>query len=330
MKTYFRFNVLIIFLLALVPSTQLSAFNKAGRTSFQFTKIGIGSRQASLGEACVAVVRDANAVFWNPANISGIDRFETSFNYTRWLADLNYLSGVIGYRMNGIGIFAISIATLDYGAIDEALAVNPSGRNDTRTGDTFTGSDLMIGLAYAREFTDRFSLGINLKYLREKLFTYDADAFTFDVGTYYDTGYKGIRIAMSAQNFASRSVKWLDRSDRQEGYDIPLIYKVGIAANIIGFDKSFFDLGKPHLVQLSFDALSTNDYGERYHLGAEYIFNDFIAFRGGYRFNYAEGNFSAGFGLNGKFSGLRMRIDYAFVGYEYLTSPHRFTVSFLF
>ncbi len=276
----------------------------------------------------MAVVRDINSVFWNPANITSISNLQASFTYTRWLADMDYLAGAVGYRWPKIGLFALSIASLDYGDIPEALAFDPSGGNDSRTGASFTGSDLMVGLTFAREFTDRLSIGVSAKYLKEKLFVYDESIFVFEVGTYYNTGFKGVRIGMGAQNFAGSSVSWLKESDRQEGYDIPLLFKVGVAMDLIAAQDGIFDLGNAHQFQLSFDAINSNDYGERYHLGGEYWFNDLFALRGGYRFNYQEGNLSAGFGLRSRVSGVEFQFDYAYVNYQYLDTPHRFSVLF--
>jgi hypothetical protein len=89
----------------------------------------------------------------------------------------------------------------------------------------------------------------------------------------------------------------------------------------------FLSLGEDHRFVLSFDALNTNDYGERYHLGGEYSFMDFLHLRGGYRFNYAEGNLSFGVGLQKQLSTFLVSVDYSFVSYEFLESPHRLTLT---
>lgn len=303
-------------------------FNKGGRTAFQFLKIGVGARQAALGEASIATVRDVNSAFWNPAGISGIERYEASFSYTRWLADMNYVGGAIGGRVDGIGTFALSIAALDYGDIDEAIVGTGS---DGRTGQTFSGSDFLAGLSYAREFTDRLAIGVGVKYLHESLFDYSENTIAFDVGTTYDVGYNGLQLAMSAQNFGG-SVRFLDedQADRQEGYDIPLIFRVGLSGALVGPSNAFVSVPGPHAVTLSAEAINTNDFNERLHFGLEYTFNELFVLRGGYRLNYDEGNWSLGAGLNPEVGGVRMRFDYAYVGYSFLAAPQRLSVSFAF
>ena len=318
------------------------AFNKGGRTALQFLKIGLGARQAALGEASIAAVRDVNAVFWNPAGLAGIARFEASFSYVRWLADLNYVAGTVGARWDRVGVFALSVAALDYGDIDEALVTSPTGGNDTRTGNTFSGSDLLVGLTYTRAFTDRLALGVTAKYIREDLFTGGggcrvtgegealdcaAATFAFDVGTNYDLRYNGLRLAMSAQNFGG-SVDYLgEAGSRSEGFDIPLLFRIGLAADLAGAQDAFVALGPMHRVTVMAEAINTNDFSERLHVGAEYWFGGFLALRGGYRFNYAEGNLALGFGLDTGVGDLAARLDYAYVNYAFLDAPHRFSLT---
>lgn len=305
------------------------SFNKGGRTSFQVLKIGLGARQVALGEASIASVTDLNSIFWNPAGLRGVRGVQTSFSYVNWFADMNYTAGAIGVRWRPVGVFAVSIASLDYGDIPEAI-VSDDNQGDARTGQTFSGDDLIVGAAYSREFTDRLAIGLGVKFLRENLFTYSEQTFAYDVGTNYDVGFYGTRLAMSAQNF-SGSVDWLgDDGDRIEGYDIPLVFRVGISTQVIGSDQAMFSAGSMHDLTFSSEAINTNDFSERVHLGLEYVFADVFSLRGGYRFNYEVGNASFGAGFTQSLSDIRIQIDYAYVSYQYLTAPHRLTMALSF
>lgn len=315
-----------ILILAMTCTATGEEFNKGGRTSLQFLKIGVGGRQVAMGEACIANVRDINSVFWNPAGISGLQGLEASFSYSSWFADLKYFAGAVGYRWGDVGTFALSYAGLDYGQIQEALVTVAGGGSDTRTGQTFGGGDMLLGLSYTRDFTDQLSIGVTMKYLEEKLFIYGVNLFAFDVGTFYNTGFNGIRLAMAAQNYGG-SVKWLGRSDLEEGYDIPLVFRIGASVGILGSHDAFIDFGSTHNLTVTIDAVHTNDYAERLHLGGEYLFSDILAVRAGYKFNYEEGNLSLGFGLRQKLEAFEVRVDYAYVKFSHLESPHRLTLT---
>jgi hypothetical protein len=304
-----------------------AGFNKGGRTAFQFVKIGVGARQAALGEASIASVRDVSSAFWNPAGIMGIERYEATFSYTRWLADMNYVAAAVGGRVPRIGTFAVMLAALDYGDLVEAVM---DDRPDGRTGQMFSGGDILVGVAYARQFTDRLTLGVGAKYLHETLWDRSAGAFAFDVGTTYDIGYRGLTLAMAAQNYAEGIRFGSEEEGFEEAFDIPLLFRVGLSGTLAGPD-GFIGLPGANQVTASVEALNSNDYGERLHFGLEYVFSDLLALRGGYRLNYAEGNWSVGAGVTPPpMGGARVRLDYAYVGYEFLTAPHRFSVALAF
>lgn len=311
----------------LISSSSFAQFNKAGRTAMQFLKIGIGARQTAMGEAGIAGAQDINSIFWNPASITGISNGEASFTYTQWISDLSILSGAVGYNIEGIGTMALSYISLDYGDIPEALVTSISGGTDTRTGNSFSGSDLAFGLGFARQFTDKLSIGINVRYLREDLFIYSADLWSFDVGSFYDTGWRGIKIGMSAQNF-STPARWLyTKEEEQQSYDLPLVYRIGLSIELMGREDLFLGGGpESHSVAVNVDAIHTNDYAERLHAGIEYWFMNMFSLRGGYRFNYEEGSLSAGAGVKYDAGMFNLRFDYAYVNYDFLQSPHRFSV----
>ena len=308
-----------------------SQFNKSGRTSMQFLKIGIGARQVGIGEANIAGVQDINSIFWNPAEITGINNSEASFTYTQWIGDLKIFSGAVGYTFPNIGTLAVNYISLDYGQIPEALTTSTSGKLDTRTGNTFGGGDLAFGLGFAKEFTDKLSIGINARYVRENLFIYSSHLWSFDIGSFYNTGWKGIKIGMSAQNF-STPARWLyDKEEAQQTYDLPLVFRIGLSVDMFGGQELFFG-GDPDVQKLTFniDAIHSNDYGERLHMGLEYILLNIFTLRGGYKLNYEEGNLSLGVGVKYDVGPLNLRFDYSYVNYDFLQSPNRFTISMEF
>jgi hypothetical protein len=230
-------KIIIYTILAVIlvfTMNSFAQFNKSGRTALQFLKIGIGARPAALSEAVIANTSDISSVFWNPAAITGIQGEQASFNYTKWIGDLNVFAGAAGINLAGIGVLGISYISLDYGELQEALVTSTTGGIETRTGNTFSGSDMDIGISLARKFTDKLSIGVSAKYLRENLYTYSSSIWAFDVGTYYETGWKGIRLAMSAQNF-SPQVRWLyTQSEQQQSYELPLVFRIGWSIDLLG------------------------------------------------------------------------------------------------
>ncbi|TFG94455.1 MAG: PorV/PorQ family protein, partial [Calditrichales bacterium] len=270
-------NISLIVAMLLFSNLAYGTFNKAGRTSLQFLKIGVGARSAALGEACIANMYGINSAFWNPAALTTVTGGEAAFNYVRWIGDLDVMAAAIGYNIEGIGVFALNYTGLDYGDLEEALVTSPTGRLDTRTGTLFTGGDLSLGFSFARRFTDKLSIGVQLKYLREDLFEYSTSQWAIDVGSFYDTGWKGIKLAMTAQNFSKPARFLTTREEYEQTYELPLVFRIGWSIDLMGNTDLLFG-GNPdaHKVTLNMDAVHTNDYAERLHVGVEYwLFNQF-------------------------------------------------------
>ncbi|HEX2963733.1 MAG TPA: PorV/PorQ family protein [Ignavibacteriales bacterium] len=323
-----KLMTITIVLLLGISGTVPAQFNKAGRTTFQFLKIGVGGRAAAMGEAVIANTQDINSVYWNPAGLTGLENLEAGVNYTQWIADLSVTSAAVGYNLGPASI-AFNYMGLNYGNIQEAMTRGTSV--DTRTGRTFTGSDLALGVTLARRFTDQLSIGVNVKYLRENLFTFTSSLWAADIGTYYDTQWKGIRIAMTAQNF-SKQARWMYTGDETEqSYELPLVFRIGTSMDLWGGEGLVFG-GDASMNKLTvnIDAIHTNDYGERLHVGGEYVFMNMLSLRAGYRMNYEEGNLALGAGFKTELSGVKLEVDYAYVKYDFLESPHRFSLIFAF
>ena len=53
-------------------------FSKSGSAGFQFLKIDIGAGPTGMGGAATSLVNDGNAIFWNVAGITGINRLHFS------------------------------------------------------------------------------------------------------------------------------------------------------------------------------------------------------------------------------------------------------------
>jgi len=188
---------IIILLLTLIMSSTYGQY-KAGTTVAQFLKIGIGSRAIGMGEAFVAVSDDASGLYWNPAGISRSDGPELLFNRTQWIADISVdYVGVI-LPLGGIGTVGASITSVGMDDMDVTTPYEPDG-----TGEKFSTSMLAMQATLARNLTDRFSIGFNVKYIQEQIWHMSASGFAIDMGTLFKTQFKDMRLGMSISNYGS-------------------------------------------------------------------------------------------------------------------------------
>ncbi|MBN1154450.1 PorV/PorQ family protein [candidate division KSB1 bacterium] len=307
-----------------------SALKKIGQTGLQFLKVDASARAAAMGGAYTMPGNDASAMFYNPAGIGMMDKnFDFFANRTEWIADISYNVAALAKDFEKWGTFGVSFIVADYGGdlIGTRYANNEKGYE--KTGDIDVGA-YAVGLSYARSLTDRFSIGGQIRYagqhLGSSLITVGGEekenkvsGFAFDFGTIFYPGFHSLQLGMCINNF-STEFKYED-----EGFQLPLTFRIGVAMDVL-------DLWGEHQnpLLIAIDAIHPRDYTERIHVGGEYWFNNIIALRTGYKFNYDEEGFSAGVGFKQEVGGIAVKLDYAYSHLGVFEEVSRFSLGIAF
>jgi long-subunit fatty acid transport protein len=337
-------------LLLAVCIGQLQA-QKVGTSSLQFLKVMPTARATAMGDAYVSLASGADATFWNPAGLTKLETHELSSTLTMWLFDTKQLALAYGLPMGDWGTLGFQFQYVDFGRIEETradavdLVVPANGTpffNAGLTGRSFTPYSYLVGLSYARAFTDKFSAALTAKYVMESLWseqaitivnpvtgeasTYKtyADVVLYDFGMLYNTGFRSIQIGISAQNFGPQ-VKFADAA-----HPAPLAFRLGVSANLLGQEGLLFQDGTNRFT-LAYDLFQPNDYRQQMHVGAEYSFLEFVALRAGYKIDYDSEGLTFGGGLHTDVSGWPVRVDYSYGKMsEYLNNVHRISLGVQF
>ncbi len=287
-------------------------FAKAGSAGLQFLKIGAGARETAMGEAVTGSVKGANAMFWNVSGIAYAEQNEVSFSYCNWLVDSKHMvaSAAIPVGSFVLGFDVVSLSINDF---EETTVTSPDG-----TGRMVSAGDLLIGVGIARRFTDKLSIGGQVKYVHEKLDDYSFDNVLFDLGTLYYTGWRNLRLAFSLQHFGP-DMKLVDQTFRT-----PLLFRLSATDEIIEYDDITWTLAA--------ELVHPTDNVEWVNLGTEIILLDYFFIRSGYRFNVDEGKLAFGLGIKSpSLTYADAKIDYSFVKSEKIFNDvHRFTVGISF
>lgn len=283
-------------------------FSKTATAGFQFLKIGVGAREAALGKAASSLTRDANAVFWNVGALPLIEGNQAYLTHSSWLAGSSLDAAVAAVPLEPY-VVALSVMQFSIQEFEETTVVQPGG-----TGRMVSAGDLMVGLAVARRFTDRLTIGVQIKYVRESL---DRDAFNnvlFDVGTVYYTGLHNLRLAFTLQHFGP-DLRGLDHRFR-----MPLLFRVSAADDLVTSD--LFQL------RTAVELVHPTDNDEWVNWGVEAVLARMLALRAGYRFNVDRAGWSLGAGVRSpSFAGIGLVFDYAYVPFgDIFGATHRFTL----
>ncbi len=301
---------------------------RTGTAAAQFLKIGVGARAIGMGESYIAVGNDAEALYWNPAGITLFDKNSVFFSHNQWLIDTRLEYAGLVFHLDPANSIGAAITYLHTDDMVETTELQPFG-----TGRTFGFSDFLLGITYARKMTSQFSFGVSVKFMQETIAELTMRSVLFDLGTYYSTGWKSTRFAVTVTNFGqdmapSGSVKYqtLDNQNVEvtsfQKFPPPILFRIGIASEIINNER--------YRITTSVQLNHPNDNAENINLGAEYWWHDRIAFRAGYKTAQVEETFSLGFGLHFPITLADFRLDYAFTNFGRLGIVNRFAIQLQF
>lgn len=336
MKSKGFYLFLAFFMLGTISAFgQKTELNQKGTSMANFLKIGIGGRATAMGDAYVALSDDISSVYWNPGGLGTLKNNEALFQITNWLLDTRLYFFGISLRMGNLGVLGFNINSFYSGDIQETTIWEPDG-----TGRTFSASDFAAGLTYSRQITDRFSTGITLKYIYERLDREKASTLALDIGSVFITNFfNNMRIGFALSNLGGRmqlegtdltvqylmeeSIKYTRAQLGTEPWDIPLLFRFGMATDLIRKDNLRLTVAS--------EVMDSRDFIHRISTGAELALNDMVFLRGGYKFKYDEEDLTLGAGLKMALpQGVGIKIDYAYANYGILNNTQRFSIIFMF
>ena len=293
---------------------------RAGISTAQFLKIGVGGRATAMGDAFVAVANDVSALYWNPAGLTQFSENQIIFSHNQWVVDINHdFIGAV-YHLDETNTFGVSLTSLSMDEMKVTTEYAPDG-----TGEYFGFSDLGISVSYSRKMTDQFSFGGTVRYIEESLDKLKMRGIMIDLGTYYWTGLGTSRFAVTVSNFGNDIapdgevvlVGNRTKSDWQS-FSPPTMFRIGFAI------EPYED--EQNKITTSIQLNHPNDNSENLSLGFEYVWNKMFYARGGYKINVDEQNYSFGAGVNVPISVANISVDYAYANFTRLGSAHRFSI----
>lgn len=310
--------------------------DKTGTTAAKFLSINVGSQAVGMGGAFTSIANDATAMYWNPAGLSYNKTKDVYFNHSNWIADIAFDYFGVTIPLTGSNVIGFNITSV---TMDD-MELTRYGNEDT--GETFSAGDYAVGVTYAMNLTDRFSIGFNVKYIQEIIANNHAKGVALDVGTLFTTPY-GFRLGTSISNFGPKMrmtgddlLVPVDVDETIEGnnesvtgylstdyFDLPLLLRVGISDDI-----HFGSLGR---LTWAIDANSPNDNSMYVNIGAEVgLFNDLFIIRAGANslfMNDREKEFSLGCGINtpGTFNKI-LHFNYSFEALSHLGDIHQISI----
>ncbi|MBI3551366.1 MAG: PorV/PorQ family protein [Elusimicrobia bacterium] len=314
---------------ALAPPAQAAFRDKDAATGAgQFLKLGADARSEGMAEAVHAESSDANAVYWNPAGLAGLEYRHATITHGAYYQSVFYdyvayaqpVPSVLGgssrereLRTSQLGAFGAALIYMNAGPISEVdNAGNPTGQN-------FTPQDAAFIAGWGLPLTKNLDVGISGKYITSRV-EESAETGAFDLGArlHFLLFTMPYTISAGISNLGGR-LRFIKEQEL-----LPTTLTVG---NTLRPTKNSV---------LSFDMVAPRDGDPYPALGAEYRVpvdpGMAFALRVGYQHrtntNDISGATSLSAGAGATFS--RFSVDYAWLPYGALGDTHRFSLSYRF
>lgn len=300
--------------LSVVVCTQAAVLNcyaeGAGSSACLTLLQPISAKTAGVGEAYTAVSGEVVSLHYNPAGLASMKNLEIATMFQKGLDEDNFASLVCGKNLS-FGTVAASIQYYDTGKIE---MFDTNGVEISKVGQ----KDIILNVGAGIPIGEKLSAGANVKAISSEIFGEKASAFAMDMGAQYKELLSNIDFGITLRN-AGTKLTYVD-----EGEKLPMNARLGAAyTKEIGGSRLQGTVDFPYYI---------NEKETLGLLGIEYILNNLIAFRGGYRMNLSnsssddEQNINAGIG----FMWSSFSIDYAIGLTDDLDNPHHISVNMRF
>ncbi|OGS08821.1 MAG: hypothetical protein A2270_11470 [Elusimicrobia bacterium RIFOXYA12_FULL_51_18] len=280
-----------------------AAAASGGNSTGQILKLGVGARNAALGDSGAADSGDSSAIFWNPAGLGFVKRCSVSTSYSSLFESVSHGAASAACPVNSLGAVAVGGQFLNYGKLDS--------RDNTGALDgEFTPSDKVFSASWGFGVGKIAAFGVTAKKLYVKIDEH-ASANAADIGLMLR--FSAMTVGAALKNTRGK----LKLGEVSE--NLPKTATIGAKADL-------------DPITIMADMNSSKD-GGWISSGVEYCFSPKsegspVTLRAGYstRMKTKGNNLTFGAGIADK----SWALDYALVPYGELGLTHHVSVAYLF
>ncbi|WP_282036039.1 type IX secretion system protein PorQ [Saccharicrinis aurantiacus] len=195
---------------------------KGGSSTYDFLNLTSSAKVGALGGNNISLKdsTDLNMAYHNPALLHASMDNSLVFNFVPYVGDTQYGYVGFGKEFKNVGTFSIGIMNMNYGEFDRADDVgNILG--------TFSAAEYSFNIAYSRQFSPNFSMGMAIKPIYSKMDTYQSFGIATDFGIAYFKAESGFSFGATIKNLGSQITSYDDTYE-----ELPTDFQIGISKKL--------------------------------------------------------------------------------------------------
>jgi hypothetical protein len=303
MKLQNKFMSLFLIAALLVGVAFAGDVDRTGTTAGVQVQIPVGGRSLAMGGSDIAYTSGADAIFWNPAGLSDIKgQVDGMFSSAKIIADINTNYFALAFNMGANGALAVNVKSL--------------GMGDT----------------YARNLTDRISVGLTGKLVYESIPRASGTALAFDFGLQYKDlmDVEGLGLGLTIRNIGTNmeykgTAMLLKAREEFETYDD--FFNVLTSSDQLPASMEMGLTYKPtDMILLSAVYQNSNAETDYLKVGTELNFAGIGFVRAGYNFQLNKTGSDLGYSVYGLTLGAGVKFDVSTtkISVDYVFRPGQF------
>ena len=263
-------------------------------------------RSASMGSAFTGVSGGITSLYFNPGGLALSEGDIISTTHCEWFQGMRFDNLAVSHSMNSKGALGIDVKGFYTSGLEKRTADTPESEGE------FGAYFINFGVTYSKNLFYFLPLGFSLRGIYERIDDNSAFGASFDVGLIYRTAIDDLQFGISLKNIGP------EMKFKEEKFKLPSMFRIGAGYRMLGGN-----------LLLSVDIEKQGSREAVLNIGSEVVILGTLFLRAGLNGENREDlGKTAGLSLGAGFAVSNLKMDYAFVNYDYLGMTHRFGLTF--
>lgn len=196
-------------------------FAQIQNSSYNSLNLNNSSRVLSMGGDVISIVdNDVSLAFQAPSLLNKEMNRQMSFNFVDYVSDINFISFHYAQKVsNNLMIFS-GLDAINYG---EFIGSDATGNSTS----LFTANQQIFTLGTAKQISDKFTLGTNIKLLNSQLESYHSLSLSSNVSTTYFNKENNLAATLLFKNMGKPIKSYTSNSE-----NLPFEIQLGLSKSL--------------------------------------------------------------------------------------------------